>query len=122
MSTNLTKTTERLIDISKVALVVIQAAAAGYKFYKENKDRYNDYFQSILKYMDAMEFSGSNLSGLEKKEFVMAKAKEIAIDLFSNWNHIAEITAKLINDAKEIYNIVTGKSLEIKFMLGELEG
>ena len=116
MSKELNANVERVIDITKVAFTVIQAAVQGYKFYMENKDKYNEYFKSILRYMDAMEFSESNLSGKDKKAFVLAKAKEVAIDLFNNWEHIAEITANLINEAKEIYNMITGKQLEIKMM------
>ncbi len=116
MSKELNANVERVIDITKVAFTVIQAAVQGYKFYMENKDKYNEYFKSILRYMDAMEFSESNLSGKDKKAFVLAKAKEVAIDLFNNWEQIAEITANLINEAKEIYNMITGKQLEIKMM------
>ena len=116
MSKELNANVERVFDITKVAFTVIQAAVQGYKFYMENKDKYNEYFKSILRYMDAMEFSESNLSGKDKKAFVLAKAKEVAIDLFNNWEHIAEITANLINEAKEIYNMITGKQLEIKMM------
>ena len=116
MSKELNENVERAIDITKVAFTVIQAAVQGYKFYMENKDKYNEYFKSILRYMDAMEFSESNLSGKDKKAFVLAKAKEVAIDLFNNWEQIAEITANLINEAKEIYNMITGKQLEIKMM------
>ena len=116
MSKELNANVERVIDITKVAFTVIQAAVQDYKFYMENKDKYNEYFKSILRYMDAMEFSESNLSGKDKKAFVLAKAKEVAIDLFNNWEQIAEITANLINEAKEIYNMITGKQLEIKMM------
>ena len=97
-------TVEQIITISQVAGIAIEAAIATYSYIQDNKDKYMDFFKSIVRYMDAMEIEGSNLTGKQKKEAVLVKVKEIAVDLMFNWDVIFEVVNSIIDDAKNIYN------------------
>lgn len=97
-------TVEQVITISQVAGIAIEAAIATYSYIQDNKDKYMDFFKSIVRYMDAMEIEGSNLTGKQKKEAVLVKVKEIAVDLMFNWDVIFEVVNSIIDDAKNIYN------------------
>ena len=58
----------------------------------------------------------SKLTGSQKKAAVLAKVKEIALELMFNWEDIFEIVSSLIDDAKTIYKqmITTKTSIESK--------
>lgn len=104
-----------IITISQVASIAITAIISTYNFIEDNKDKYKSFFDTVLRYMDSMEID-SKLTGSQKKAAVLAKVKEIALELMFNWEDIFEIVSSLINDAKTIYKqmITTKTSIESK--------
>ena len=91
-----------IITISQVASIAITAIISTYNFIEDNKDKYKSFFDTVLRYMDSMEID-SKLTGSQKKAAVLAKVKEIALELMFNWEDIFEIVSSLIDDAKTIY-------------------
>lgn len=104
-----------IITISQVASIAITAIISTYNFIEDNKDKYKSFFDTVLRYMDSMEID-SKLTGSQKKAAVLAKVKEIALELMFNWEDIFEIVSSLIDDAKTIYKqmITTKTSIESK--------
>ena len=101
---NLNTTLQQVITITQVASIAITAIINTYDFINENKDKYKEFFNSVLRYMDAMEISDSPLTGKQKKEAVLSKLKELALELLFNWEDIVDVISSLIDDAKFIYN------------------
>lgn len=107
---------QQVITISQVASIAITAIVSTYKFIDDNKEKYQEFFDSALRYMDAMEIHDSPLTGAQKKELVLIKLKELAIDLLFNWDKIAVLVSDLIDDAKSIFNkmIEAKESIDLK--------
>lgn len=110
---NIDITVKQVITIAEVASIAIKSIVLTYNFIDANKDKYLDFFESILRYMDAMEISESNLSGSQKKLAVLVKVKELAFDLDFDWGRIGELVMDLIDDAKKIYNDMLSTRLTI---------
>lgn len=109
-------TVEQIITISQVASIAIEAVISTYKYIQNNKEKYSEFFHSVLKYMDSMEIPNSPLTGKQKKEAVLAKLKELALSLVFDWEKIVNVVSDLIDDSKAIYNnmIATKNSIDAK--------
>ena len=107
---------QQIITITQVASIAINSIISTYYFIDENKEKYQDFFESVLRYMDAMEIKDSPLTGSQKKQAVLDKVKELALELLFNWESIVEVISDLINDAKLIYNqmIIAKESINSK--------
>lgn len=81
-------------QISNVAKGVIDLIGTGQAIY-----------QATTNAMDAVEVQGT-LTGLKKKEAVMAFIKGLVIDLGSNWDVYEQLLSKFIDQIKTAYNAV----------------
>ena len=95
---------QQIITITKVASIAIEAIIETYRFIDSNKDKYREFFITVLNFMDSMEIPNSPLTGLQKREAVLTKVKELAVDNRFDWDIIKEAVIALINDAKKIFN------------------
>ena len=98
------RVSQQVITITEVASIAINAIVITYKFIDVNKEKYREFFETVLRYMDAMEIKDSPLTGKEKKEAVLMKVKEVALELLFDWDKIKDVISSLIDDAKNIYN------------------
>lgn len=63
-------------------------------------------YQAITGYMDSME--ASNESGVSKKAWVLAKAKELILNENKEWDKWESYISQFIDAAKSIYNSLKG--------------
>lgn len=68
----------------------------------------------VGKYMESMQEAGGN--GISKKDWVMAKAKELILDQeqgLTKWAHWSEIISSFIDSVKSLWNILTGRKIKV---------
>ena len=120
---NLNVTLQLNITITQVASIAITAIINTYTFINSNKEKYVEFFNSVLRYMDSMEISNSPLTGKQKKDAVLTKLKELALELLFNWEEIVNVVSSLIDDAKTIYNqmVDARDSMELKLKTIKLQ-